>query len=117
MKATYKTLNGKLLLEFEAQTTEDLVENLANIQEVCEQEKCTHCEGTDFKYIYRTVDGSKYHELKCKNCHWKLGFSITKKGSRNLYARRSNFKTKQPIGPKKDGWHYFEVDKNDNEEE
>ena len=114
-KASYKTLGGKLLVEFEFDDTKTLIEGLASVQEVCEQEACSHCDASDFKFVVRAVGDDKYYELKCKACGWKLGFGIPKKGKPNLYPRRRNQKTKEPIGPKKDGWHFYENEVNDEE--
>jgi cytochrome c5 len=116
-KATYTTLGGRMVIEMEFATTEELVEKIAHIQDVCEQEKCTHCNGNDFRFVFRTVGDDKYYELECKKCHFKLGFGIPKKGERNLYPRRKNQKTKAPIGPKKDGWHYFDKNADTDEED
>jgi hypothetical protein len=117
VKGTYKTLGGKLTLEIDVSGTVELVRELARIQDICEQTECSHCKGTDFKYGYRVVNEDPYYELVCKKCHWKLGFTMTKKDPKNLYPRRINQKTKQPIGPKKDGWHLYENEKNDADEE
>lgn len=115
-KATYKTLAGKLLVEIEFDDTKTLIENVAAVQEVCEQEKCSNCGNTEnFRFVVRTVGDDRYHELMCRKCGYKLGFGIPKKGKPNLYPRRRNQKTKEPIGPKKDGWHKF--DPNDIAEE
>ena len=117
MKASYKTLGGKLLVEFEANDTKSLVEEIAAVQEVCEQEECTNCGNSDFKFVVRTVGDDKYYELKCNTCYYKLGFGIPKKGKPNLYPRRRNQKTKEAIGPKKDGWHKFENERDDKDTE
>jgi hypothetical protein len=109
-KYTYKTWGGKLLVEFEAKDTKTLVEELSAIQDVCEQEKCSNCDNKDinnFRFVTRLVGDDKYYELMCKGCGFKLGFGQPKKNP-NLYPRRRNNKTKQPIGPKRDGWHKFE---------
>lgn len=117
MNYEYTTLKGKLKVTFEGKTTKELVQALAAIQAVCEQEKCTNCGGADFSYVHRLVNDDPYYELKCKKCFWKLGFSIPKKGDGNLYPRRMNQKTKEKIGPKGDGWYFFEKDRDDNEDE
>jgi hypothetical protein len=114
MKVSYKTLGGRLMIEFEAADTKGLVETLAGIQEVCEQEKCEHCGKNDFQFGTRIVEDDKYYELRCKSCHHQLGFGQSKKGNR-LYPRRINHKTKQPIG--KFGWYKFENQKDDSTEE
>lgn len=109
-KYTYKTWGGKLLVEFEANDTRTMIEELAAVQDVCEQEKCSNCNGTDFKFVNRHVGDDKFYELKCTKCYFNLSFGTPKKGKPNLYPRRSNIKTKQPIGPKGDGWHKFGMD-------
>lgn len=111
-KYTYKTWGGKLVVEFEASDTKKLVEELAAIQDVCEQKECSNCKGGDFRFVHRLVGDDNYYELKCNTCFFKLGFGQPKK-TKNLYPRRYNNKTKQPIGPKKDGWHKFENDQDD----
>lgn len=115
-KASYKAFGGKLLVEFEYNDTKTLVEEIASVQEL-EQEKCSNCNGNDFTFVVRQVGDDKYYEIKCKKCYFKLGFGIPKKGKPNLYPRRRNQKTKEPIGPKKDGWHKFENDRNDQDDE
>jgi hypothetical protein len=117
MEYEYTTLNGRLKVNFEGKTTKELVQSLAAIQAVCEQPPCSNCGNADFVFVHRLVDGDPYHELKCKKCHWKLGFSIPKKGDGNLYPRWKNQATGQKIGPKGDGWHFYEKERNDVDDE
>lgn len=116
MKCSYTTLNGKLVVDLEVANTKELVEELAAIQDVCEEKECAECKGKDFRFVTRLVGDDKYYEIMCKKCNFKLGFGQPKKGKGNLYPRRYNHKTKQPIG--KWGWHKFDgVDKNDAHDE
>jgi hypothetical protein len=115
-KGTYTALKGQLILEFEFDGTKDMIRQVARIQDI-DQNVCSHCNGADFKFGCRTVKGSEYLELICKKCHWKLSLSPLLNDPKSVYPRRKHQKTKQPIGPKKDGWHFYENEKDDQEEE
>jgi len=107
MKATYKALGGKLLVEIEFKDSKSLFEELAGIQEVCDIEPCGKCgNATEFRHQVRDVGDGKYHEIKCLKCFYVLGFGSQKKAPDKLYVRRKNNKTKQAIGI--NGWSKYD---------
>ncbi len=80
-----------LKLVADGETHVDLFESLASMQEVFGDDKCGKCGGKLLRFVVRTNDGNKYHELHCDSwdtklndgkgayCRAKLSFSVKKK--------------------------------------
>jgi len=86
MKIYYRP-HAKLTIELEAAGQKDLVEQLAQIQEVIAH-KCGKCgaEAEAMTFQVREVDENKYYELRCK-CGAILAFGAHKKGG-TLFPKR-----------------------------
>lgn len=87
MKVRYTV--GRLSTEFEG-TQVDVFREIANFQEIFEENRCGKCGSEDIRYVVRTDDDdNKYHELHCRNpkCRAKLAFGQHKK-TETLFPKR-----------------------------
>lgn len=89
MKVTYSTGNGRLSVEFDAETQTDLFEQLAYFQEVFGETGCGKCGSENLRFQVRNVEDNLYYEIRCLDCGAKLAFGAMKKGGR-LFPRRKN---------------------------
>jgi hypothetical protein len=106
MKLSYTTSNGKIVAEFDADTQRDMFSQIANFQEVFEENTCGKCGSQDLRYIVRTVNDDEYFELRCngkqkdgKDCRAKFSFGLNKKGG-GMFPKRKDGDTWLPNG----GW-------------
>lgn len=103
MKVKYKSSNGQFEVEFDVQTNKQLFEEVAAFQEVFEQNKKG---GKNYRFVVRKVGKNKYYELLCLDDNLKLGFGLMEENPDQMFPRRKNHKTGEPIGDW--GWHKFE---------
>ena len=89
MKFIYTTGNGKLAVEFDADSQTDAFANLAQIQEVFEESPCGKCGSELLRFVVSTVDDNQFYEIRCQDCGARLEFGVMKKGGR-LYPRRKD---------------------------
>lgn len=93
MKAQYKTLGGRLLVELpESEGVKGIYQSIAEIDEVFDAVKeCGACGGTQVQLRVRTVDDNKYFEAQCQTqgCRAKLEFGQTKIGHALFPKRKS----------------------------
>lgn len=125
MKATYH-VNDKIDIEVEGEDTQEVYEGLASAIEVFStiNETCTLCKkagkpGNRLRPITRTVDKSKYHEIKCLDCGGVLAIGVNEKGG-GMYPKRKLVKatglpaTVDEKGPNElfdydmKGWHKYD---------
>ena len=108
MKLNYTTSNGRIAVEFEADTQRAMFAEIANFQEVFEEDKCGKCGCQDLKYVVRTVNDDEYYELRCTNptggpdgraCRAKFAFGLNKKGG-GMFPKRKDGDDWLPDG----GW-------------
>lgn len=94
MKVNYKSKNGRLVVELEAESQKGLWAQLAAFQETFEESVCGKCGSDDLKYVVRkTTDGKKeydYHELRCNKCGAKLAFGVLNDDSGRLFPKRKD---------------------------
>ena len=89
MKFNYTTGNGKLSVEFDADSQTDAFASFAQIQEVFEESPCGKCGSEHLRFVVRTVDENQFYEIRCQDCGARLEFGVMKKGGR-LYPRRKD---------------------------
>ena len=102
MKLLYRTANGRMTVELEADSQTELWEELAAFQEVFEEQVCGKCSKNNFRSVVRQdSDENKYYELHCLDCKAKLAYGAHKKGGGLFPAR---FERKDGVNVKdKDG--------------
>lgn len=90
MKATYRTLNGRISFEVEGDAAKDLFKAIAQLQAMFDTDTaCGLCSSEDICFSMRTVDGNDYYDLLCRSCHASLGFGQHKKGG-TLFVKRKD---------------------------
>ena len=95
MKLTYKSPNGRYVVDFEGKSHSELWGQIGAFQEIFEEDTCGKCGCTNLKYtIRKTTDESgkkdyKYYELRCTKCGAKFQFGILNDGSGNLFPKRN----------------------------
>ena len=89
MKLSYKTGNGRINVEFEADTQKDLFSQISSFQEVFDESLCGKCGSENLKFVVRVVEENEYFELRCRDCAAKLAFGAHKKGG-GLFPKRKN---------------------------
>lgn len=109
MKAMYKSMNGRLVIESERSSIKDLFRDLAEIQEILDADQaCGVCGGTNLRYRVRHHTKAnktfEYFELVCAadNCRAVLEFG-QKQDMVGLFPRR---KDEQGWRPNR-GWTRF----------
>jgi len=83
MEAQYKAKNGQLIFKLEEDTTSDLFESLASIEEVFDShQSCGICQSPYIHRVRTDREENKYFELVCTNpeCRAKFEFGQNKKG-------------------------------------
>src|SRR4051812_24682245 len=116
MQAHYRTANGRLTFELTGDQKE-IFEGIAQVQEVFEEEQCGRCGNKSLRFVVRTVDDKKYHEVHCTNsqCRAKLAFGQSQKGG-TLFPKRKLKADGTPATPKDKearydhthrGWHFY----------
>jgi hypothetical protein len=66
MKAHYRTRNGRIVVEVQAETQKGLFKAIAEAQSVFEaDERCGLCLSDDIRFTVRSIDGNDYYELTC----------------------------------------------------
>lgn len=93
MKLQYTTKNNKFTVELEADKQTDLIEQLANFQEVFEETVCLKCKKDNLRWqVRQDTEENKYYELVCLEggCRAKLAFGCHKKPSGGVFPKRKN---------------------------
>jgi hypothetical protein len=103
VEINYKTANGRFQVKFDGQSIKDLVEKVAEFQEIFEEDTCGSCKSDNVKFGCRTVDDNKYYEVVCKDCGCKLSFGQHKKGN-GIFPKR---KAEDGTYSKTNGWHKY----------
>ena len=111
MEINYKTANGRFSVKLDGTTIKELVEKVAEFQEIFEEDTCGACKGDNVKYGCRTVDENKYYEIVCKDCGCCLSFGQHKKGG-SIFPKR---KSEDGSYSKTHGWHKWTPKNNDGE--
>lgn len=90
MKAHYRTRNGRIVFEIEAQTQKGLFREVAMLQDVFEaDENCGACGSTNVRLQYRCIDANDYYSMACCDCGAELRFGQHKQGG-TLFAKRTD---------------------------
>ncbi len=87
MKVTYETKNARLAVEIESDKVKDVFKQLAEFQEIFDEEKCGSCKSENIKFQVRNVEGNDFFEMKCDDCGAKLAFGQYKTGG-GLFPKR-----------------------------
>lgn len=81
MNVTYKTPDGRLSFQFEADTVKGVFGGIAKLQEVFEvADKCGKCGSTQIRFEIRDFDGNSYYKFRCDDCTATLDFGQNKNG-------------------------------------
>ncbi len=115
MDLHYKTLDGRLLIDFEATSTGMAVERPGEIQDVLDNPECQACVNKKrdpaeygVKFTKRVQKGYVFYSINCQHpdCKAKLEISERKKETGGgFYAKRWDGKAKQPI--ENNGWSWY----------
>lgn len=96
MKVSYTTRDGRFVFELEGSTHTELIEKIAEIQEIYENLTCSYNGKTSDKVQFRVreVDGNKYYEAVCVDEDFdirnaRLQFGVHKKGG-GVFPKRKN---------------------------
>ena len=80
MKITYRTADGRLQVEFEASSQQQVFRELAGFQEVFEAAtKCGICSCVYLSFVVRDNAGGNFFELHCRGCAARKSFGVSKK--------------------------------------
>lgn len=92
MKITYRTADGRLTVEFEASSQQQVFRELAGFQEIFEASTiCGICSCRYLAYVVRENAGHSFFELHCRNeaCRARKSFGVSKTGS-TLFPHRKD---------------------------
>ena len=95
MKETHTSRNGRLKIEFEADTHKSIIRQLAPFQEIFEEDTCRKCKKNNIRYVIRKAKDDKgkeyeYFELRCGDCGAKLPLGVLDDQSDNLFPKRKD---------------------------
>ena len=104
MKLTYT--NDKFTVDLEAEKMQGLFDQVANFQEVFENQTCGKCGKTNIRCCVRVSGKYTYREMKCLDCGAKLAFG-TNETSEQMFPK--NYRLDEgKDGPKRylpdNGW-------------
>lgn len=119
MKLTYVSKDGRMTVEFDADTQTDLFEQLANFQEIFEDNTCSakkngnivRSENTRF-VVRENKDGDKFYEKQCVD--WDAGLFGYKKSYGCRKKGGGLFPKEMPENdrvPGLNGWYLYKKDK------
>lgn len=106
MKAHYRTANGRLTFELQAEDTKGLFRQISEVQEVYDAESaCGLCGCTALRYLARKVEDYDFYELACTNmdCRATFEFGQKKKGGALFPKRKDDDGRFLPSG----GWSRY----------
>ena len=89
MKINYQTKSKRINVELQANSPKDAFKQLAEFQEVFDEQHCGSCGSDHIKFQVRTVEGNDYYEMRCNSCFAKLAFGQHKVGD-GLFPKRKN---------------------------
>ena len=90
MKAHYRTANGRITFEVQAETVKALFKEIAGIQEVFDADTdCGCCKSSAIHFQARQVDNYDFYELVCLDCRARFQFGQAKKGGA-LFPKRKD---------------------------
>ncbi len=105
MKATFAALGGQISIEVEGNTTKELFEKLADVQEIFgAAEKCGACGSVNIRLRSRKVDDFQFHEMYCESCSAAFSFGQKKVGAALFPRRKDEHGHQLPNG----GWIKWE---------
>lgn len=88
MKAHYKTKDGRIVFEVQAETPKEIFKQIAAVQETFEaDQRCGCCQSADIRFQTRNVDDNDFFELRCNACYARFQFGQNKKGG-SLFPKR-----------------------------
>lgn len=90
MKVNYKSSNGRLSIEVDAETQKEVFSKLSQFQEVFEQTTCGKCGHDDLRFVVRMVEDNDFYELHCLKCRARLAFGQHKGKEGTLFPRRKD---------------------------
>ncbi len=103
MKALYRTKDGRIQFEVQAENVKGVFKEIAAIQEIFDAEKeCGYCKSNDIRLQHRNVDDNDFFELTCNGCGARFQFGQNKKGG-GLFPKRRSENGPLPDG----GWAKF----------
>lgn len=116
--------NGNTTIEVDGNSTKELFEKIAELQEIFTGEACGLCNGNT-RYGVRVVDDNKYYEMVCTKCGAHLEFGQLKKGDKlfpKRYLKQGKMSVKDPkTGQKmqkgKFGWEKYDPTKKKEQDE
>lgn len=94
MKLNYTSSDGRLNVEVEGDQKE-VFKELGSFQEVFENLECGKCQGSNVKFVVRTVADQKgkpydYYELRCQNKKCNARFEYGQGQDGNLFPKKKN---------------------------
>lgn len=91
MKLNYTTKNGRISVAFEGEGQKQVWAQLANFQEIFEEQMCGKCGSENVRFVVRNVDDNDFYEMRCmeRSCNSRLAFGATKKGD-GLFPKRKD---------------------------
>jgi hypothetical protein len=106
LKAHYKTRNGRMVFEVQAESQKGLFCAIAEVQDVFEtDDTCGCCHSDNLRFCVRRVaDGSNYYELRCIECGAALHFGQHRTGG-TLFVKRTD--ERKELLPNR-GWVKFQ---------
>lgn len=107
MKAHYRTSDGRITFELEAENAKGLFSAIAAVQEVFDVERrCGVCQSDDIRCLSRKVESFDFYELQCgnSNCRARFAFGQQKAGGALFPKRKDDDGGWLPNG----GWSRWE---------
>lgn len=109
MKVRYTTGDGRISVEIDGADTKTVFKEIAQFQEVFENDKCQCCGGTELRFQVRVVEDNEYPEIKCQNpkCNAALSMGQNKKGGGLYPKRKIKVNGEERYDTKHKGWQVY----------
>lgn len=102
MKLTYRSADGRITAELEAETIKDLFRAVSEFVSIFEADtNCGCCNSQNIHPRTRAYDGNDYFEYFCQDCSAALNLGQHKTGG-TLFVKRTDSETKQTLPNR--GW-------------
>lgn len=89
MQVSFKTPDNAIEFQFDAQSSREAFEKMANISELFPLENCGKCSSSNVKPVVRKTQGYEFFEIRCVDCGHSLSYGQTRE-DKTLFPKRKD---------------------------
>lgn len=103
MTVEYVSANKRLKVSFQGSSQKEIFKQIAEFQDIFEEDTCGHCKSGNTRFGAREIDGNWYYERVCKDCSYRLRYGQHKSNG-TLFPKRKDDNDKFM---KFNGWYEY----------